>query len=93
MKNRHAMYAGVFALFVSSFVFAQEGGKITEGRLDAIGVDGKAPFIFFSGGSHDSECQTTHWTILRFHNLAWRPQDRNILGLKVLRLPKSSICG
>jgi len=41
MKSHHALSAGVFALFVSTFTLAQEPGKITEGRLDAVGADGK----------------------------------------------------
>ena len=42
MKSSQALYAGVFALLVSSTTLAQEEGKITEGRLDALGAEGKA---------------------------------------------------
>ena len=37
------MFAGVLALLVSPFAVAEEAdGKITEGRLDAFGAEGKA---------------------------------------------------
>jgi len=41
MKNLLALFAGAFSLLFGPFVFAQEDGKITEGRLDAFGADGK----------------------------------------------------
>lgn len=42
MKTRLALFAGALSLLFSPLAFAQEAGKITEGRLDAFGADGKA---------------------------------------------------
>ena len=43
MKNPLALLAGAFALLLGPFAIAEgNDGKITEGRLDAIGADGKA---------------------------------------------------
>lgn len=42
MKSHLALSAGVLALLVSSSALAQQEEKITEGRLDAMGTDGKA---------------------------------------------------
>ena len=41
MKSRFVSLAGAFALLATSSVVAQDEGKITEGRLDAIGADGR----------------------------------------------------
>ena len=42
MKFSCISLAGALALLATSSLVAQEDGKITEGRLDAIGADGKA---------------------------------------------------
>lgn len=43
MKKPLALFVGAFSLLVSPFTAAgEQDGKITEGRLDAIGADGKA---------------------------------------------------